>query len=120
MASSVPPAAPPASPTAAPSPSAPGQMFNFKAVLQQLIQRNASDLHLKVGRPPTLRLHGDLVPLDHPALRPEDLKGLAEPLMTPRQVKEFTENKECDFAIGVPGLWRFPRNVYQQPGSLRL
>src|SRR5205823_3592417 len=114
MASSVPPAAPPV----APAPSAPGQIFNFKAVLQQLIQRNASDLHLKVGRPPTLRLHGDLVPLDHPALRPEDLKGLAEQLMTPRQVKEFTENKECDFAIGVPGIGRFRCNVYQQRGSL--
>jgi twitching motility protein PilT len=107
-------AAPPA-----PSPSAStGQIFNFKAVLQQLVQRNASDLHLKVGRPPTLRLHGDLVPLDHPALRPEDLKGLAEQLMTPRQVKEFTENKECDFAIGVPGIGRFRCNVYQQRGSL--
>src|SRR5687768_3623825 len=92
--------------------------FNFKDVLQQLVQRNASDLHLKVGRPPTLRLHGDLVPLDHPALRPEDLKGLAEQLMTPRQVKEFTENKECDFAIGVPGIGRFRCNVYQQRGSL--
>jgi twitching motility protein PilT len=114
MASSVPPAAPPAAPTLP----APGQMFNFKAVLQQLIQRNASDLHLKVGRPPTLRLHGDLLPLDHPALRPEDLKGLAEQLMTPRQVKEFTENKECDFAIGVPGIGRFRCNVYQQRGSL--
>jgi twitching motility protein PilT len=98
------------------APSAP--IFNFKAVLQQLVQRNASDLHLKVGRPPTLRLHGDLVPLDHPALRPEDLKGLAEQLMTPRQVKEFTENKECDFAIGVPGIGRFRCNVYQQRGSL--
>src|SRR5256885_1300201 len=118
MASSVPPAAPPASPTAAPSPSAPGQMFNFKAVLQQLVQRNASDLHLKVGRPPTLRLHGDLVHLDMPALKPEDLKGLAEQLMTPRQVKEFTDNKECDFAIGVPGIGRFRCNVYQQRGSL--
>ena len=107
-------AAPPAPP---PSPGT-GQMFNFKAVLQQLVQRNASDLHLKVGRPPTLRLHGDLVPLDHPALRPEDLKGLAEQLMTPRQVKEFTENKECDFAIGVPGIGRFRCNVYQQRGSL--
>jgi twitching motility protein PilT len=114
MASSVPPtAAPQANP-----PSAPGQIFNFKAVLQQLVQRGASDLHLKVGRPPTLRLHGDLVPLDHPALRPEDLKGLAEQLMTPRQVKEFTENKECDFAIGVPGIGRFRCNVYQQRGSL--
>ncbi|HET9796674.1 MAG TPA: type IV pilus twitching motility protein PilT [Gemmatimonadaceae bacterium] len=114
MASSVPPTAAPQSS----SPSAPGQIFNFKAVLQQLVQRGASDLHLKVGRPPTLRLHGDLVPLDHPALRPEDLKGLAEQLMTPRQVKEFTENKECDFAIGVPGIGRFRCNIYQQRGSL--
>ena len=115
MASSLPPTAAPPAPS--PNPST-GQIFNFKAVLQQLVQRNASDLHLKVGRPPTLRLHGDLVPLDHPALRPEDLKGLAEQLMTPRQVKEFTENKECDFAIGVPGIGRFRCNVYQQRGSL--
>ena len=115
MASSPSSAAAPPAPS--PSPGT-GQIFNFKAVLQQLVQRNASDLHLKVGRPPTLRLHGDLVPLDHPALRPEDLKGLAEQLMTPRQVKEFTENKECDFAIGVPGIGRFRCNVYQQRGSL--
>jgi twitching motility protein PilT len=92
--------------------------FNFKAVLQQLVQRGGSDLHLKVGRPPTLRLHGELTPLDMPALRPEDLKALAEQLMTPRQVKEFTDNKECDFAIGVPGIGRFRCNVYQQRGSL--
>jgi len=95
-----------------------GSGFNFKVVLQQLVQRGASDLHLKVGRPPTLRLHGELVPLEMPALRPEDLKALAEQLMTPRQVKEFTDNKECDFAIGVPGIGRFRCNVYQQRGSL--
>jgi twitching motility protein PilT len=95
-----------------------GSGFNFKAVLQQLVQRGASDLHLKVGRPPTLRLHGELLPLEMPALRPEDLKALAETLMTPRQVKEFTDNKECDFAIGVPGIGRFRCNVYQQRGSL--
>jgi twitching motility protein PilT len=100
------------------APSASGSGFNFKDVLQQLVQRNASDLHLKVGRSPTLRLHGELVPLDLPALKPEDLKGLAEQLMTPRQVKEFTDNKECDFAIGVPGIGRFRCNVYQQRGSL--
>ena len=95
-----------------------GSGFNFKAVLQQLVQRGASDLHLKVGRPPTLRLHGELTPLEMPAMRPEDLKTLAEQLMTPRQVKEFTDNKECDFAIGVPGIGRFRCNVYQQRGSL--
>ncbi|HEY4131956.1 MAG TPA: type IV pilus twitching motility protein PilT [Gemmatimonadaceae bacterium] len=91
---------------------------NFKGVLQELIRRNGSDLHLKVGRPPTIRVDGELIPLDQPALKPEDLKVLAEQLMTPRQVKQFTEEKECDFAIGVPGIGRFRCNVYQQRGSL--
>src|SRR4051795_12803443 len=100
------------------APTGAGSAFNFKAVLQELIRRNASDLHLKVGRPPTLRVDGDLAPLDMPPLRPEDLKALAEQLMTPRQVKQFAEEKECDFAIGVPGIGRFRVNVYQQRGSL--
>ena len=50
-----------------------GAAFNFKAILQQMIQQNASDLHLKVGRPPTLRVNGDLSPLQLPPMRPEDL-----------------------------------------------
>ena len=97
---------------------APAAPFNFKSVLEQLIRRGASDLHLKVGRPPTLRVNGDLEPLDQAALRPEDLKTLAEQLMTARQVKLFSEEKECDFAVGVPGIGRFRVNVYQQRGSL--
>jgi len=106
--------------TAAPPAGAPAPTsgFNFKSVLQELIQRNASDLHLKVGRPPTLRVNGELEPLGRPPMRPEDLKALAEQLMTPRQVKQFAEEKECDFAIGVPGIGRFRVNVYQQRGSL--
>src|SRR5437764_8171285 len=103
---------------AAPSQPAPTSGFKFKSVLQELIQRNASDLHLKVGRPPTLRVNGELEPLGRPPMRPEDLKALAEQLMTPRQVKQFAEEKECDFAIGVPGIGRFRVNVYQQRGSL--
>jgi len=92
--------------------------LDFKAVLQQLIARDGSDLHLKVGRPPTFRVNGELEPMDHPALKPEDLKGLAEQLMTPRQIKQFADEKECDFAIGVPGIGRFRVNLYQQRGSL--
>ncbi|HKO16521.1 MAG TPA: PilT/PilU family type 4a pilus ATPase [Gemmatimonadaceae bacterium] len=102
--------------TAAPTGSA--TAFSFKSVLQELIQRNASDLHLKIGRPPTLRVNGELEPLHRPPMRPEDLKALAEQLMTPRQVKQFAEEKECDFAIGVPGIGRFRVNAYQQRGSL--
>jgi twitching motility protein PilT len=100
-----------------PDPSNPAA-FNFKAVLQRMIQQNASDLHLKVGRPPVLRVNGDLSTLDIPPLRPEDLKVLAEQIMTPKQVKEFAENKEADFAIGVPGIGRFRVNVYQQRGTI--
>jgi twitching motility protein PilT len=95
-----------------------GPAFNFKAVLQKMIQQNASDLHLKVGRPPVLRVNGDLSTLPLPPLRPEDLKALAEQIMTPKQVKEFAENKEADFAIGVPGIGRFRVNVYQQRGTI--
>ena len=95
-----------------------GPAFNFKAVLQQMVQLNASDVHLKVGRPPVLRVNGNLQALEMPALRPEDLKQLAEQIMTPRQVKEFTENKEADFAIGVPGIGRFRVNVFQQRGTV--
>jgi len=100
-----------------PAPAAQGSI-NFKLVLQEMVRRNGSDLHLKVGRPPTIRVDGELEALDHAPLRPEDLKTLAEQLMTARQVKQFAEEKECDFAIGVPGIGRFRVNVYQQRGSL--
>src|SRR3954463_9502472 len=89
---------------------APTGGINFKVVLQEMIRRNGSDLHLKVGRPPTIRIDGELEPLEQTPLRPEDLKALAEQLMTPRQVKQFAEEKECDFAIGVPGIGRFRVN----------
>src|SRR5438094_566967 len=81
-----------------PMPEAPqaGQAtFNFKAAITQMVQRNASDLLLKVGRPATIRVNGELVPLDSSSpLKPEELKSLAEQIMTPRQVKEFAEHKE--------------------------
>jgi twitching motility protein PilT len=104
-------------PPIAPAPPAQGGI-NFKSVLQEMVRRNASDLHLKVGRPPTIRVDGELEALEQAPLKPEDLKSLAEQLMTARQVKQFAEEKECDFAIGVPGIGRFRVNVYQQRGSL--
>ncbi len=92
--------------------------FNFKQAISHMVQRNGSDLLLKVGRQPTIRLNGDLTALDMQPLKPEDLKLLAEQIMTPRQVKEFAEKKEADFAIGVPGVGRFRTNIYQQRGTL--
>src|SRR5688572_33331380 len=92
--------------------------FNFKQAISQMVQKGGSDLHLKVGRPPTVRVNGDLAPLPMAPIRPEELKHLAEQIMTPRQVKEFSERKEADFAIGVPGVGRFRTNIYQQRGTL--
>jgi twitching motility protein PilT len=95
-----------------------GAPFNFKAAITEMVKRGGSDLHLKVGRPPTIRVAGDLMQLDQQPLKPEELKGLAEQIMTPRQVKEFADHKEADFAIGVPGVGRFRTNVFQQRGTL--
>src|SRR5205814_2820256 len=69
-------------------------------------------------RPATIRVNGELLSLESAPLKPEDLKLLAEQVMTPRQVKEFAEKKEADFAIGVPGVGRFRTNIYQQRGTL--
>ncbi len=92
--------------------------FAFKQAIAEMVRRNGSDLLLKVGRPPTVRVNGELTGLEMAPLRPEDLKALAEQIMTPRQVKEFAEKKEADFAIGVPGVGRFRTNIYQQRGTL--
>lgn len=92
--------------------------FDLKAALLHMVREGASDLHLKVGKPPTLRLHGDLVPLAMPALRPEELRTLAERLLPAPHLREFVEFREADFAVNVPGVGRFRVNVYQQKGTV--
>ena len=70
--------------------------FEFRPAIVEMVQRGASDLHLKGGRPPTVRVNGQLSVLPQPALKPEELKELAELLMTPRQLKDFAERKEAE------------------------
>ena len=105
-----PAAAAPAAPAAAP--------YNFKLVLQTMVQQGGSDLHLKIGRAPTMRLNDELVAMELPPLKPEDLRSIGEQIIPPKQRREFDETKDADFAIGVPGIGRFRVNVYQQRGSL--
>ena len=117
-ASGTPVAGTPAAKPAKGGAAAAGPTYNFKHVLQAMVQQGGSDLHLKIGRPPTMRLNGDLVPMELPQLRPEDLRSIGEQIIPPKQRKEFDESKDADFAIGVPGIGRFRVNVYQQRGSL--
>ena len=99
-------------------PAGSGPVFDYKSVLQQMIHNNASDLHLKVGRPPTLRVDGHMMPLELAPLKQEDLRSLAEQIMAPRNIKEFSDMKESDFALAVPGIGRFRVNAYQQRGTI--
>jgi twitching motility protein PilT len=111
----------PASPTGAVQAAATGPQspaYNFKTVLQKMVQDNASDLHFKVGRPPTMRVDGELRPIEVPALKPEDLRSVGDQILPPKQRREFETEKEADFAIGVPGIGRFRVNMYQQRGSI--
>src|SRR5687768_14535499 len=100
------------------APSGAGRTFDYKAVVQHMIQTNASDLHLQVGRPPMLRIDGQMVSTDGPALKQDDLRSVAEQVMGPRNIKEFAELKESDFALAVPGVGRFRVNAYQQRGTV--
>ncbi|MFI5240050.1 MAG: type IV pili twitching motility protein PilT, partial [Gemmatimonadales bacterium] len=68
--------------------------FDYKAILHQMVQKGASDLHIKVGRPPTLRINGELIPMELPAIRLEDVRHIAEQSMTARHMKEFAAVKE--------------------------
>ncbi|MEN9818656.1 MAG: twitching mobility protein [Gemmatimonadota bacterium] len=92
--------------------------IDLKAILLHMVRLGASDLHLKVGRPPTIRLHGDLLPLDQPALRQEELRRLVEVLLPPVQLREFAESREADFAASLSGVGRFRINAYQQRGTV--
>jgi twitching motility protein PilT len=95
-----------------------GREFNLREALEELVRRGGSDLHLKVGRPPVVRVNGDLHDTSLSVLRPEDIKRCAEQTLSPKQRESFAERKEIDFAIGVQGLGRFRTNIFQQRGTL--
>jgi twitching motility protein PilT len=81
----------------------------------------ASDLHLKVGVFPVMRIGGELHPLaDAPRLKPEDTLDMAFSMMSNRQKQRFKEMSEVDIAYGVTGLGRFRANIFQQRGTVSI
>ena len=87
-------------------------------LLQLAIERGASDLHLAVGAPPVVRIHGELVRTDRPQLTREDSKRLVYSLLTDTQKAHFEREQELDFSIAIEGLGRFRVNVHYQRGSI--
>src|SRR5881398_584133 len=88
-------------------------------LLRIAMERKASDLHLKVGNYPYLRVDGELVPLtDQTRISAEDMLNMAFSMMSNRQKQKFKEAAELDMAYGVAGLGRFRVNVFQQRGNV--
>ena len=95
--------------------------MNLNDLLKVAIERKASDLHLKVGSHPVVRVDGELQPLpDFKRLMQEDSVSMAFSIMNTRQKQRFKEEFEIDIAYSVPGLGRFRCNIFQQRGSVGL
>lgn len=94
-------------------------MAKIEELMQKVVEREASDMHLTSGLPPVLRLDGRLVPLDdYPKLGPEDVKKLIYEILTDGQRVKLERDLELDLSYSLPGKARFRINVYWQRGSL--
>ncbi|HEV7514734.1 MAG TPA: type IV pilus twitching motility protein PilT [Thermoanaerobaculia bacterium] len=95
--------------------------MNINDLLKIAVERKASDLHLKVGSHPVIRVDGDLLSLSElKRLMQEDTIAMAFSIMNARQKQRFKEEYELDIAYSVPGLGRFRCNVFQQRGAVGL
>jgi twitching motility protein PilT len=95
--------------------------MNINDLLKIAVERKASDLHLKVGSHPVIRIDGDLTSLSElKRLMQEDTIAMAFSIMNARQKQRFKEEFELDIAYSVPGLGRFRCNVFQQRGAVGL
>ena len=93
--------------------------IDLDELLLYLLEKGGSDLHLTLGSPPMIRVHGDLEPV--PGFGPLTAQQLQEQMysiLTERQRQRFEENKELDFAYSFPGAARFRVNAFRQKGAL--
>ena len=94
--------------------------IHMKTLLEEMIHRGASDLHITVQSPPLLRIDGELQRMNLPIVTGDIAKRLAYSIMTDRQKKEFEENWELDLSFGITGLSRFRVNVFLQRGNVAI
>jgi twitching motility protein PilT len=94
--------------------------LELNEILKTAVKNSASDVHLKVGLPPVLRVNGKLVPLKVPQpLRPEDVTAICSHILAVEEQRErFERNHEVDCSYSVPGLGRFRVNVFLQRSTV--
>ncbi len=92
--------------------------LDMKGLLAEVLERNASDLHLTEGRPPILRIAGQLVPIGRKALSATDMRMLLYSILSGRQRSSYELDRELDFALAIEGGRRFRVNAYYQKGRM--
>jgi twitching motility protein PilT len=96
-------------------------MRDVDGLLRTLADRQGSDLHLKVGSPPLMRVDGVLGRMEgEEPLRPEETEAIAHRIMPGDRWEDFVKRNEADFAYGVSGVARFRVNVFRQRGSISM
>ena len=95
-------------------------MVDLNQLLRATVERGASDLHVKVGATPFIRIDGRLEPIEVEPVSAEDTERIAFSIMPKDRADEFLSTSEADFAHGVSGLGRFRVNVFRQRGSIAL
>ncbi len=98
----------------------PGQI-NLRQLLEEMIERDASDLHVSAGERPKLRIDGDITNarIEH-VLTPKDTLQLAYSVLTENQKKRFETEDELDFSFGIQNLARFRGNCFKQRGCVSM
>ncbi len=94
--------------------------MEINELLRYAVERGASDLHLKVGNVPFIRVDGDLQPTAFPALTPADTEAFGMELMSDHKKREFEETSEADLGVTLAGVGRFRVNVFRQRGVVGL
>jgi twitching motility protein PilT len=94
--------------------------MEINELLRYAVERGASDLHLKVGNVPFIRVDGDLHPTAFPALTPNDTEAFGMELMSDHKKREFEESSEADLGVTLAGVGRFRVNVFRQRGVVGL
>ena len=93
--------------------------MNINELLTTAVTKGASDLHIKVGTYPIIRVNGELVSLDQQSkISPEDAVAILSATMNDAHKKRYTEKKEVDLSYGISGLGRFRANIFQQRGTV--
>ena len=93
--------------------------IDFAAVLNQMVEVRASDVHLSPGFAPAVRVRGKITPLDdYPRLTPQDTREIVYSILNDSQRKQFENNLQLDLAYAIPGVARFRVNAFFQRGAI--